>query len=167
MYQSLGMTVSQLRRLVLLEGGFYALLMAAVLLPATLAFALWFMPGVIADLSWVAVYTFDVTPLWIILPVIAALALLTPAPLPVLDYQRHYSGAAGSCGIMKMRKRALLWEGAFFAMSQKCTFAVPEMRHWPAMIQTKRREDFSKERGGTAYGDHFAGQRSEEILRQR
>lgn len=77
-YQSLGMTVSQLRRLVLLEGGFYALLMAAVLLPATLAFALWFMPGVIADLSWVAVYTFDVTPLWIILPVIVALALLTP-----------------------------------------------------------------------------------------
>ena len=77
-YQSLGMTVSQLRRLVLLEGGFYALLMAAVLLPAALAFALWFMPGVIADLSWVAVYTFDVTPLWIILPVIAALALLTP-----------------------------------------------------------------------------------------
>ena len=55
-----------------------ALLMAAVLLPAALAFALWFMPGVIADLSWVAVYTFDVTPLWIILPVIAALALLTP-----------------------------------------------------------------------------------------
>ena len=77
-YQSLGMTVSQLRRLVLLEGGFYALLMAAVLLPATLVFALWFMPGVIADLSWVAVYTFDVTPLWIILPVIVALALLTP-----------------------------------------------------------------------------------------
>ena len=77
-YQSLGMTVSQLRRLVLLEGGFYALLMAAVLLPAALAFALWFMPGVIADLSWVAVYTFDVTPLWIILPVIVALALLTP-----------------------------------------------------------------------------------------
>ena len=36
------------------------------------------MPGVIADLSWVAVYTFDVTPLWIILPVIVALALLTP-----------------------------------------------------------------------------------------
>ena len=77
-YQSLGMTVSQLRRLVLLEGGFYALLMAAVLLPATLAFALGLMPGVIADLSWVAVYTFDLTPLWIILPVIVALALLTP-----------------------------------------------------------------------------------------
>ena len=77
-YQSLGMTVSQLRRLVLLEGGFYALLMAAVLLPAALAFALGLMPGVIADLSWVAVYTFDLTPLWIILPVIAALALLTP-----------------------------------------------------------------------------------------
>ena len=77
-YQSLGMTSSQLRRLVLLEGGFYALLMAAVLLPATLAFALGLMPGVITDLSWAAVYTFDVTPLWIILPVIVALALLTP-----------------------------------------------------------------------------------------
>ena len=77
-YQSLGMTFSQLCHLVLLEGGFYALLMAAVLLPVTLAFALWFMPGVIADLSWVAVYTFDLTPLWIILPVIVALALLTP-----------------------------------------------------------------------------------------
>ena len=77
-YQSLGMTLGQLRRLVLLEGAFSALIMAAVLVPATIAFAALMMPGVIAGLSWVAVYTFDVTPLWITLPVIAALALLTP-----------------------------------------------------------------------------------------
>lgn len=77
-YQSLGMTFSQLRCLVLLEGGFYAMLMAAVLLPVTLAFALGFMPDVIANLSWAAVYTFDVTPLWVVLTVIVALALITP-----------------------------------------------------------------------------------------
>ena len=77
-YQSLGMTTGQLRRLMLLEGGFYALVMAAVLVPVTVAFALWVMPGVIADLSWVAVYSFTVAPLWIALPVVAALALVTP-----------------------------------------------------------------------------------------
>ena len=36
------------------------------------------MPGYIADLSWVAVYTFDVRPLWITLPVILTVALITP-----------------------------------------------------------------------------------------
>ena len=54
------------------------MLMAAVLLPVTLAFALGFMPDVIANLSWAAVYTFDVTPLWVVLTVIVALALITP-----------------------------------------------------------------------------------------
>ena len=49
-----------------------------VLVPVTIAFAALVMPGYIENLSWVSVYTFDVTPLWIILPVIAALALLTP-----------------------------------------------------------------------------------------
>ena len=77
-YQSLGMTLGQLRRLVLLEGAFSALLLAVVLVPVTIAFAALVMPGCIADLSWVSVYTFDVTPLWIILPVAVALALLTP-----------------------------------------------------------------------------------------
>ena len=77
-YQSLGMTLGQLRRLVLLEGAFSALLLAVVLVPVTIAFAALVMPGYIANLSWVSVYTFDVTPLWIILPVAVALALLTP-----------------------------------------------------------------------------------------
>lgn len=77
-YQSLGMTLSQLRRLVLLEGAFSAFLLAVVLVPVTIAFAALVMPGYIENLSWVSVYTFDVTPLWIILPVVVALALLTP-----------------------------------------------------------------------------------------
>ena len=77
-YQSLGMTLGQLRRLVLLEGAFSALLLAVVLVPVTIAFAALVMPGYIANLSWVSVYTFDVRPLWIILPVAVALARLTP-----------------------------------------------------------------------------------------
>ena len=77
-YQSLGMTLGQLRRLVLLEGAFSALILAVVLVPVTVAFAALVMPDYIANLSWVSVYTFDVTPLWIILPVAVALALLTP-----------------------------------------------------------------------------------------
>ena len=62
----------------LLEGAFSALLLAVVLVPVTIAFAALVMPGYIANLSWVSVYTFDVRPLWIILPVAVALALLTP-----------------------------------------------------------------------------------------
>lgn len=77
-YQSLGMTMSQLKRLMLLEGVFSALIMAVVLVPVTIAFAALVMPGFIADLSWVAVYTFDVMPLWITLSVIIVLALGTP-----------------------------------------------------------------------------------------
>ena len=83
-YQSLGMTLGQLRRLMLLEGGIYALVMAVVLVPATLAFALLVMPGVIAELSWVAVYTFTVAPLWIVLAALAVLAV--SAPLACLCY---------------------------------------------------------------------------------
>ncbi len=77
-YQSLGMTISQLRRLLLLEGVFYAALMALVLLPVTALFAKVVMPGVIAQLSWAAVYTFTLTPLWLALPVILLLAVATP-----------------------------------------------------------------------------------------
>lgn len=77
-YQSLGMTLAQLRRLVLLEGLFYALAMAAVLVPVSVGFALAVMPGVIADFSWVAVYHFTVAPLWAALLALAVLALATP-----------------------------------------------------------------------------------------
>ena len=53
-------------------------LLAVMLVPVTVAFAALVMPGYIANLSWVSVYTFDVRPLWIILLVAVALALLTP-----------------------------------------------------------------------------------------
>lgn len=78
LYQSLGMTAAQLRRLLLLEGVLYALLLALVLIPATVLFALTVMPGVIADFSWVSAYQFTLAPLWIALPVILVLAVLVP-----------------------------------------------------------------------------------------
>lgn len=77
-YQSLGMTLAQLRRLVLLEGAFYAAAAAVVLVPVTAAFSLAVMPGIVENLSWVSVYQFDLTPLWIMLALILAAALLTP-----------------------------------------------------------------------------------------
>ena len=76
--QEFSQALGQLRRLVLLEGAFSALLLAVVLVPVTIAFAALVMPGYIANLSWVSVYTFDVRPLWITLPVLLAVALLTP-----------------------------------------------------------------------------------------
>lgn len=78
LYQSLGMTAAQLRRLLLLEGVLYALLLTLVLIPATVLFALTVMPGVIADFSWVSAYQFTLAPLWIALPVILVLAVLVP-----------------------------------------------------------------------------------------
>lgn len=77
-YQSLGMTLAQLRALVLLEGAYYAVLMAVVLVPVTALFAGVLLPDYIAGLSWVSVYTFDLTPLWATLPAILALAAAVP-----------------------------------------------------------------------------------------
>lgn len=78
LYQSLGMTAAQLRRLLLLEGVLYALLLTLVLIPATVLFALTVMPSVIADFSWVSAYQFTLAPLWIALPMILVLAVLVP-----------------------------------------------------------------------------------------
>ena len=91
--------MGQLRRLVLLEGAFSALLLAVVLVPVTIIFAALVMPDYIANLSWVSVYTFDVTPLWIILPVAVALALLTPLLCLHFLNKRNHPGAAGGNGI--------------------------------------------------------------------
>ena len=62
----------------LLEGAFYAAAAAVVLVPVTAAFSLAVMPGIVENLSWVSVYQFDLTPLWIMLALILAAALLTP-----------------------------------------------------------------------------------------
>ena len=78
-YESLGMTRSQLKRLVLLEGLFHGLLMALIAVPLILAFDLLGMPSVIEGIgSWCMVYTFSALPLWITLPVMLALAAAVP-----------------------------------------------------------------------------------------
>lgn len=78
-YESLGMTQSQLRRLMLLEGVFHAALMAVVLIPAAILFAWFVMPGVVEAMgSWCAVYTFSLLPLWLVLPAILLLAVIVP-----------------------------------------------------------------------------------------
>ena len=78
-YESLGMTQSQLRHLMMLEGVFHAFLMAVVLVPVTLLFAWFVMPGIVEAMgSWCAVYTFSLLPLWLVLPVILLLAIIVP-----------------------------------------------------------------------------------------
>ena len=78
-YESLGMTQSQLRHLMILEGVFHAVLMAVVLAPVTLLFAWFAMPSVVEAMgSWCAVYTFSLLPLWLVLPVILLLAIIVP-----------------------------------------------------------------------------------------
>lgn len=77
-YQSLGMTQAQLRQVLLLEGIFYAVLMAIVLIPATVLFARLIMPSVIENLSWVSVYKLSLIPLWVALPVILVLSISVP-----------------------------------------------------------------------------------------
>lgn len=77
-YQSLGMTEKQLRHLVTTEGILYAVLMSAVIIPATVLFARLILPGFVAEQSWVSVYTFSLAPLWIVLPVILTFSIGTP-----------------------------------------------------------------------------------------
>lgn len=77
-YQSLGMTKAQLRRLVVTELGFYAVLMAAVLIPVTVLFARLALPGYVEAQTWVSAYTFSLTPLWAALLVILIFSVGTP-----------------------------------------------------------------------------------------
>lgn len=79
-YESLGMTNSQLRCLMILEGVFHAALMYLLLVPAVIFFAAAVMPAVVASMeSWCIAYRFSVLPLWVLLPVILLLAIATPA----------------------------------------------------------------------------------------
>ena len=78
-YESLGMDRLQLRRLVLLEGGFHALYIAVILIPVTLLFDCFAMPEIIRKTgSWSSVYTFSALPLWVFVTVSAALAVAVP-----------------------------------------------------------------------------------------
>lgn len=78
-YESLGMTQEQLRRLLLLEGMFHALLMTVVLVPAALLFNCFAMPQIVeAAGSGSMVYTFSMLPVWIFVAVIVVLAVTVP-----------------------------------------------------------------------------------------
>lgn len=78
-YESLGMTGNQLRRLLLMEGVFHAVFMAVTV--GVLTFLLtWFgMPVLFAGMdSWCMVYTYTLMPLWLALLFLLLLAVAVP-----------------------------------------------------------------------------------------
>ena len=78
-YESLGMTNSQLRRLMLLEGVFHAVLMILFLVPVVVFFSAVVMPVIVeAAGSWCTAYRFSLLPLWLMLPIILLLAVTIP-----------------------------------------------------------------------------------------
>lgn len=78
-YESLGMTKHQLRRLMLFEGALHAILMILLLVPVTVLFSAVVMPAAVeAMASWCAVYRLSLLPLWLMLPVILLLAIAVP-----------------------------------------------------------------------------------------
>ena len=78
-FQSLGMTIAQLRQLILLEGVLYALIMAAVLVPVSVGGGSFCHAGGHRPSSpWISVYEFTLLPLWVLLPVILILSVAVP-----------------------------------------------------------------------------------------
>lgn len=78
-YESLGMTSAQLRRLLLLEGIFHAVLVILLPAPAIVCLLAAVMPAVVDAMgSWCTAYQFSLLPLWIMLPVILLLAVAIP-----------------------------------------------------------------------------------------
>ena len=78
-YESLGMTRTQLQKLLLLEGIFHAGLMLMILVPVTTIFDRFLMPKVVeAAGSWSMVYTCSFLPLWIFSVILGILAVAVP-----------------------------------------------------------------------------------------
>ena len=78
-YESLGMTRTQLQKLLLLEGIFHAGLMLMILIPVTTIFDRFLMPKVVeAAGSWSMVYTCSFLPLWIFSVILGILAAAVP-----------------------------------------------------------------------------------------
>ena len=78
-YESLGMTRAQLRRLLLTEGVLHGALMAAAVSLPAVCFARFAMPLILERKeSWCLVYTFSLMPLWILLPVLLLLGIGVP-----------------------------------------------------------------------------------------
>lgn len=95
-YESLGMTGRQLKRLVATEGILHALLLTIIVLPVTaLAVWIWGEWWLANTNTWCIVYHFSLLPLWIILPVLIALSFLIP--LTVLRLLHHESVTERLC----------------------------------------------------------------------
>lgn len=78
-YESLGMTRTQLQKLLLLEGIFHAGLMLMILIPVTTIFDRFLMPKVVeAAGSWSMVYTCSFLQLWIFSVILGILAVAVP-----------------------------------------------------------------------------------------
>lgn len=78
-YQSLGMTEEQLRRLLLMEGLLHAVLLAVILLPVTFLVTWFGMPVVFSRMNtWCITYHYTLAPLWAALPLILLLAGAVP-----------------------------------------------------------------------------------------
>lgn len=79
LYESLGMTGTQLRVLLLLEGIFHGALILVILIPAMAVFDCFVMPKVVeAAGSWSMVYTCSFLPLWIFAAILGMLAVAVP-----------------------------------------------------------------------------------------
>ncbi len=79
LYEGLGMTRSQLNRLLVLEGGFHALLTVAFIAPITLWFDRFAMPEIVEAMeSWSMAYTFSAVPLWGFMAAAAVLSIAVP-----------------------------------------------------------------------------------------
>ncbi len=78
-YESLGMTQTQLKGLLVREAVLHAAFIALTVGPATLLFDIFIMPAVVLRRgSWCMVYSFSAAPLWLVLLVVTALSLLIP-----------------------------------------------------------------------------------------
>lgn len=78
-YESLGMTKRQIRRLLLLEGALYLGSMLLILIPATAVITwLWGRWWLANTNTWCVTWHYSLMPLWISIPILAALVLLVP-----------------------------------------------------------------------------------------
>lgn len=78
-YQSLGMTNQQLKKLLMMEGLLHAALLAAVMLPVTFLVTWYGMPVALSRLNtWCMTYRYTLTPMWVALPLILLLAVAVP-----------------------------------------------------------------------------------------
>lgn len=79
MYESLGVTGGQLRKLLFMEGMIFVAQIVAFVVPATFLITWFGMPVIFSGMNtWCMVYRYTLAPLWIFLPVLILLAVAVP-----------------------------------------------------------------------------------------